>query len=695
MFFVPKFEEESWQKKNGMKENGRIKLKIGYVLKGYVIYLCIIGILFLGLCVGLFFVNTKAAWISLAVFAAFAAATVVFFSINNKRLADGLIKFARNYENLERELIADFPMAYAVTDLEGEIILYNDYFGRIYDDSPDAENLCDVFKELEPDDLKFEGTTHNVSVIYDQRHYRLHIKKLPVDYNLLEERLAILPRKEMFLYTVYLFDETEIVNMVRKGVEDQMVIGSIYIDNYEETLEQAADVKKSLIVAMVDRAVSNYFQNVNGIVRKMEKDKYFVAFKRKYISALQRDKFDVLDEVKTIDTGTEVPVTLSIGIGVGDDYAKNAENARVALDLALGRGGDQAVVRDGERIYYYGGKTKQVEKNSRVKARIKALALREVLMNRERVVIMGHKNCDVDSFGAAIGIYRAAVTLGKKAYVVLNDLSNNVEPVLKYFDEDPAYDKVFISPEAAEDFVDNNTALVVVDVNKPDYFECPDLVFRTKTIVIIDHHLQSGDKVDELALMYHEPTASSACEMVAEILQYISGEVKLKKVEAEAMYAGMLIDTNYFAKNTGVRTFEAAAFLRKNGVDVAKVKSMFNDTMEDVKAKAESVRTTEVIDGRFAIAICPSPNSVVAAQVANELLDVSGIVGSFVLADINNKIYISARSTGDVNVQLVMERMGGGGHLNTAGAQVAGGEIEEVKKVVKLTVRKMIEEGAL
>ena len=677
-----------------MKENGRIKIKIGYVLKGYVVYLCVIGILFLGLCVGLFFVNTKAALISLAVFVAFAAATIVFFSINNKRLADGLIKFARNYESMERELIADFPMAYAVTDLEGEIILYNDYFGRLYDESPDAENLCDVFKELDPEDLDFEGTTHNVSVIYDKRNYRLHIKKLPIDYNLLEERLVILPKKEDFLYTVYLFDETEIVNMVRKGVEDQLVMGSIYIDNYEETLEQTADVKKSLVVAMVDRAVSTYFQNVGGIVRKMEKDRYFVAFNRKYLSNFQRDKFDVLDEVKAIDTGTEIPVTLSIGIGVGDDYAKNAESARLALELALGRGGDQAVVRDGERIYYYGGKTKQVEKNSRVKARIKAIALREVLMSKERVVIMGHKNCDVDSLGAAIGIYRAAVTLGKNAYVVLNDLSNNVENVLQYFDEDPAYDKVFISPEAAEDFVDNNTALVVVDVNKPDYFECPDLIYRTKTIVIIDHHLQSGDKVDELALLHHEPTASSACEMVAEILQYISADVKLKKIEAEAMYAGMLIDTNYFAKNTGVRTFEAAAFLRKNGVDVAKVKSLFNDSMEDVKAKAETVRTAEVVDGRFAIAVCPSPNNVLAAQVANELLDVSGIVGSFVLADINGKVYISARSKGNVNVQLVMERMGGGGHLNTAGAQLMG-EVEDVKKKVKLTIRKMIEEGAL
>ena len=677
------------------------KLKIGYILKGYIYFAIALGVCFLGLCVGLFFIDRRASLIAFCVLVVFVAATILFLRYLNKHLADGLIKYARNYENLEREMIADFPIPYAITDMDGDIIIYNDYFSRIHSGAPGSANLCELFREVEPEDLKFDGITKNISVVYDNRHYRLHIKKLLVDNDLLEKKLVSLPLQDLFVYTVYLFDETEIVNMVKKGVEEQMVIGSIYIDNYDETLEQETDVKRSFIIAMIDRAVSNYFQNCGGIVRKTEKDRYYVNFKRKYLTNFQRDKFDLLDEVKNIDTGSEIPVTLSIGIGVGDDYTKNNENARLALELALGRGGDQAVVRDGERVYYYGGKTRQVEKNSRVKARIKAIALKEVLMNKDRVVIMGHKTCDIDSFGAAIGIYRASRTLGKNAYIVLDEAANTIQTVLPAYKEDLEYRDVFITPEEAASYVNDDAALVVVDVNKPDYFEAPSLAQKTKTIVIIDHHLQSGDKIDNLSLLYHEPTASSASEMVAEILQYISDDVKLRKIEAESLYAGMLIDTNHFTKNTGVRTFEAAAFLRKNGVDVAKVNRLFNDSMEEVIAKAQTIRTAEVVEEKFAIVICPAESlnlenpTVVAAQVANDLLDVRGIAASFALAEIGGKIYISARSNGNVNVQLIMERMGGGGHLNTAGAQIQGSNVEEVKRRIKLTIHKMIEEGVL
>lgn len=682
-----------------MDMNRKKKVKIGYVLKGYVVYAIVLGVLFLGLCVGLLFVSKAAAAMAFALLIVMGVATFIFIRYNNKRLAEGLVKFARNYESLEREMIADFPIPYAITDSEGNILIYNDYFSRLYDESQGQENLCDLFKEVSPEDLVFDGITHNIAVLYDNRNYRLHIKKLIVDSSLLEERHLLLPKKDRFVYTVYLFDETEITNMMKKSVEEQMVVSLVYIDNYEETLEQATDVKRSLIIAMVDRSVSTYFQRIGGIVRKMEKDRYLIAFKRKYLSSVQSDKFSVLDDVKNIDTGSEVPVTLSIGIGVGEEYAKNNENARLALELALGRGGDQAVIRDGERVYYYGGKTKQAEKNSKVRARIKAIALKEALLNKDRVVIMGHKNCDIDSFGAAIGIYRAVKTLGKRAFVVLNGATNTVGPVLPFYADDPEYDDIFITPEEAPSYVNNNTALVVVDVNKTDFFEVPELVYKTNSVIIIDHHLQSGDRIDNLSLIYHEPTASSTSEMVAEIIQYISDDVKLKKTEAESLYAGILIDTNYFAKNTGVRTFEAAAFLRKNGVDVARVKRLFNDSMEEVVAKAEAIRTTEVIDGRYAVALCPqmmiSNPSIIAAQVANDLLDVQGIEASFVLVDVAGKVYISARSTGDVNVQLVMERMGGGGHMNTAGAQIVGADPEDVKKKVKLTIKKMIEEGTL
>ncbi len=674
------------------------KVKIGYVIKGYYAFPLIFGIVGLLVSIGLFFVNVKAGAISAAAYVVVLAASLVFLNINRRHLLEGLLKFARSYQSLEGEFISGFPIPYAIADIPGDILVYNDLFGKMYDEAPGEKNLCDLFHELKPEDLTFEGDHKDYSIVYDSRNYRMRIAKLPVRRELFEERFITLPRQDTFVYSVYLFDETEIVRMVRKGVEEQTVVGSIYIDNYDETLEHSTDVKLSLVVAMVDRAVVSYFQNVEGVVRKLDKDRYFVAFKRRFLPVLQRSKFDLLDEVKKIETDSEMPVTLSIGIGVGADLTRNSENARQALELALGRGGDQAVVRDGERIYYYGGKTKQAEKNSRVKARVKAVALKEIILNHDKVVVMGHKVCDIDCLGAAIGIYRAAKTLGKKAYIVLNELANTVTPILDRIEEDPEYDGMFIYASAAPEYVDASTALVIVDVNKPDYFECPELIHRTKTIVLIDHHLQSGEKLETISLLHHEPTASSASEMVSELLQYI-GDVKMKKVEAEALYAGILLDTNNFSKNTGVRTFEAAAYLRKNGVDVARVKELFNDSMEDFKAKAETVRSAEIVEGRYAMAVCPTANidnpTIVAAQVANELLDVSGIVGSFVLADINGRVYISARSKGDVNVQLAMERMGGGGHMNTAGAQIENSSIEDTKKKLNLTIKKLIEEGIL
>ena len=675
------------------------KLKVGNVIRGYYLFPILVGVVGLLLSIALYFVNLKAALLATAVYVVVLIASIIFVNINKRHLMEGLLKFARSYQSLEGTFISEFPIPYAIADVPGNILIYNDKFGKMYDEAPGKKNICDLFKEMNPQDLEFEGDYKDYSIVYDSRNYRMRISKLPISSELFEERFITLPRQDMYVLTVYLFDETEIVNMVKKGVEEQLVIGSIYIDNYDETLEQSTDVRRSMIVAMVDRAVVNFFQNVGGVVRKIEKDRYFVSFKRRYLPVLQRGKFELLDEVKEIETESEMPVTLSIGIGVGTDLIKNSENARQALELALGRGGDQAVVRDGERVYYYGGKTRQAEKNSRVKARVKAVALKEIIRNKDHVVIMGHKTCDLDCLGAAIGIYRAAKTLGKKAYIILNELNNTVHPILEFFENDPEYDDVFIYAQNAHEYVNEDTALVIVDVNKPDYFEVPELINLTKTIVLIDHHLQSGEKIESISLLHHEPTASSASEMVSELLQYISDEVKLKKIEAETLYAGILIDTNYFSKNTGVRTFEAAAFLRKNGVDVAKVKELFNDSMEDFKAKAETVRSAEVVDGRFAMAVCPTEKidnpTVVAAQVANELLDVSGVVGSFVLADINGRVYISARSKGDVNVQLVMERMGGGGHMNTAGAQIENSSIEDTKKKLNLTLRKMIEEGIL
>lgn len=679
--------------------NKKHNLKIGYVIKGYLAFPIAVGVVILALGIGFLFVNKTAAFVTLIVFAAYAVIAAIFITVNYKRLMSGLLKFVRSYENMERELIDDFPIPYAVTDIKGDIILYNELFSMMYDEENDSRNLCDIFPEIEPEDLDFMEDTTDISVIYGKRNYRVNIRKMDIDRRILDTKIALPPRADMKIYVVYLFDETEIINMVRKGIEERLVVATVYIDNYEETLDQSADVKRSLVSAMVDRAINVYFQNANALVRKIEKDRYFVVFKHKYLSVFQRDKFKLLDDVKKIDTGSDIPATLSIGIGVGDDYMKNSENARLALELALGRGGDQAVIKDGERIYYYGGKTKQVEKNTRVRARVKAIALKELLEDAGHVVIMGHKGCDVDCFGAACGIYRVAKSIGKDAYIILNDLNNAVRPVISKFKADEEYKSVFIRSSEAEAYVDMNTALVIVDANSPGYFECPELLEQTKTIMVIDHHRQSGERIDSLVFSYQEPGASSASEMVTEIIKYVSENIKIKKIEAEALLAGILIDTNYFSKDTGIRTFEAAAYLKKEGVEVGDIKNMFKDSFEEKVAKADALKNSELLSDRFAITVCNAEGlgnpTVTAAQVANELLEINGIEGSFVLADISGIIYISARSLGDVNVQLVMEKMGGGGHMNSAGVQIEKGTVAEAKKNLISIVKKMIEEEML
>lgn len=392
-------------------------------------------------------------------------------------------------------------------------------------------------------------------------------------------------------------------------------------------------------------------------------------------------------------------VTISIGIGINaDSFAHTSEAARIAMELALGRGGDQVVIKEGNNITYFGGKSQMMEKTTRVKARVKAHALKEFMSSKDKIVVMGHKITDVDSFGAAIGIYRAARTLEKKAYIVINNPTSSIRPLMDGFLHSQDYDsRMFVTSHEAKEIVDDNTVVVVVDTNRPSYTECEDLLYMTKTIVVLDHHRQNKDIIQNAVLSYIEPYASSACEMVAEILQYFSDGIRIRNIEADSLYAGIMIDTNNFLTKTGVRTFEAAAFLRRCGADVTRVRKMFREHVEDYRAKGEAIRNAELFRDHFAISVCPSEGldspTVVGAQAANELLNIIGVKASFVLTDYRNTIYISARSIDEINVQIVMERLGGGGHLNIAGAQLEHYSIAEARDVLKQTLQKMLDEG--
>ena len=461
------------------------------------------------------------------------------------------------------------------------------------------------------------------------------------------------------------------------------------------------EVRRSLLLALIDRKINKYFSSMDGLVKKLEKDKYFLVMRTRSFEILREQRFSILEEVKTVNIGNEMAITLSIGIGLNaSNMSQSYEQARIAIEMALGRGGDQAVVKDGNTISYYGGKSQQMEKTTRVKARVKAQALKEFISAKDKVVVMGHKITDVDSLGAAIGIYRAAKALGKTVHIVVNDPTTSIRPLMSAFLENPDYEHdMFVSSQQAKDIVDNNTAVVVVDTNKPSYTECKELLNMTRTIVVLDHHRRGSESITNAVLSYIEPYASSTCEMVAEILQYFADGIRIRNIEADCIYAGMMIDTNNFLTKTGVRTFEAAAFLRRCGADVTRVRKLLRDDMSAYKARAEAISNAQQFLGCYALSICTGKGvespTVVAAQAANELLNISGVKASFVLTEYNHVIYISARAIDEVNVQIIMEKLGGGGHLNIAGAQMEGKTIEETMEILKNTIQQMQKEGEI
>ncbi|SHJ40902.1 DHH family phosphoesterase [Parasporobacterium paucivorans] len=633
--------------------------------------------------------------------------TLVFISISlvlligsRPKITNEIITMTEGLAKSQSRMLMELPVPYCVLNKDGRILWMNKRFTDLIGTGKAADKkITSLFPEITEEELRFGEEDSVGEIAFKGRNYRVEFKKITWKESEDDDILTDIPSEQDDMFSVGLFDETEMLNLRKENTEQKFVAALVYLDNFEEVMETVEAVRKSLILALIDRKINKYFTAMDGVVRKLEKDKYFIVLKQKYISVLQSNKFNILDEVKSINIGNEMPVTISIGLGVnGETYSKTCEFSRTAIDLALGRGGDQAVIKDGEKIYYYGGKSKQVEKNTRVKARVKAHALRELLNSKEDVLIMGHKLGDIDSVGASVGIYRVARTLDRKAHIVIGEMTNSVKPIIDGFKAGDEYEEdMFISGSQALQILNDNTVLVLVDVNKPSFVEEPRLVSGSKATVILDHHRQGSEVVENAVLSYIEPFASSTCEMVSEILQYISEDIRLKQAEADALYAGIMIDTNYFANSTGARTFEAAAFLKRNGADINKVRKMFWDDFDAFKARAVTYHNAEIFREFFIIGECPSEHiespTVTAAQAANEMLEIRGIKASFVVTRYNNTIYISARSVDEINVQLVMERLGGGGHLNVAGAQLKEVTLDEAKQIVKDTLSKMIEEG--
>ena len=631
-------------------------------IKGYMYWSLWLTLLLVIGNAGVYMVNLKAGVLMSLVIVLYAAVAWFLCSKSQSDIFNQLVDFATQYGQVQNKMLRKFQVPYAVMDDNGRLIWLNNAFMELTGKGSDYNrSITGIFPQITKESFSAESKdqTYEYHVEYDERFFRVVVQQLGF-YGLNKEEFP----EEMeeyaeHLMAVYLFDETELKHYMKENKEQRFVAGLIYIDNYDEALESVEEVRQSLLVALIERKINKYFASYGGIVRRLEKDKYFIAVQERHLPLLREDKFSILEEVRNVNIGNDMAVTLSISLGMsGKTYAENYEYARVAMELALARGGNQVVVKEGNNITYFGGSSQQVDKHTRVKARVKAQALREFIQNNDKVVVMGHKIPDVDSFGAAIGIYRAAKALDKRAYIVINEVSTSLRPIFEAFHNNPNYEEdMFLTSAQAMEMVDQQTVVVVVDVNRPSYTDCPEILKMTKNVVVIDHHRQGSENISKAVLSYVEPYASSACEMVAEILQYIYEGMKIKNVEADCMYAGIMIDTDNFLTKTGVRTFEAAAFLRRCGADVTRVRKLFRTELEAYKAKSEVVRGAEIYKG-FAFAICrgdgvESP-TVLGAQAANELLNILGVRASVVLTSYKGQTYISARAIDEVNVQLIM-----------------------------------------
>ena len=680
-------------------------------LKRRIVYIIVIPILLALILLGFEIyehgINSKVGMLSMILLIIYIIIVLFLYLKMLPAISSVIVDYSLEQGKIQKELLQELETPYAILDLSGRIMWANNSFHDtvgVAREKRIKKTIDSFFSQLTPE-LIGDGNDVETSIEYEDKQYRVAIRR--VDLSKVFDENKEESKDDDIVLALYLFDETELRRYKQETIDQKLYAGLIYLDNYDEVMDSLEDVKHSILTALIERKINMYLNNIDAIVKHTENDKYFFVFRQKFMQTLRDDRFSLLDEVKNINVGNEISMTLSIGIGSDVDAETNSflnayDNARTAIGMAMGRGGDQAAVKLGDQVTYYGGKSAGTEKNTRVKARVKAQAFEELLLSKDKVLIMAHKRPDADAFGSAIGIYRMVKSLGKKAHIVINEVTDAIKPLYSSFTVGNQYDGVFLTSNEAVTEVNQNTVVVVCDVNRPSMTECEELLSLVPTVVVFDHHRQTNEAISGATLSYIEPFASSACEMIAEMYQYISKNPRLKSQEADAMYAGILVDTDNFLTKTGVRTFEAASYLRKSGADITRVRKMFRSTMLEMKERAQGISNASVYMDHFALSyVRPDPDSadaptVAVAKTANELLNVENITASFVVTEADDGIlYVSARSIGDVNVQVVMEKFNGGGHANVAGAQLQGKTKEQFFEELKKVLAEMSESGEI
>lgn len=491
-------------------------------------------------------------------------------------------------------------------------------------------------------------------------------------------------KAQEYMIILYFLNETENQKLQKEYKDSKSCVSILMVDNYEETMLQLESEERPQIIAEIDKCIYEWTDQTNGVLIKSDRDRYIYLFEQRYLEKIKEDKFSVLDKIKEISPKENIQFTLSIAVSnEGATDKEKYKSAQAAMDIVLGRGGDQAVIRENEIYKFFGGRAQEVEKRTKVKARIVAHALENLIKDASKVMIMGHTNPDIDSMGSSMGIYRLARSLNKNVYIIDSNNTTTLQNFKKSLAKEEEYEDILISKEVAIENVDKETLLVIVDTHKSTYVEAPELLEETDKIVVIDHHRRSADFIEKATLTFQEVYASSAAELVTELIQYAETKVELTTIEAESLYAGIMMDTKNFTFKTGVRTFEAAAYLRRCGVDIIRVKKWFQSDLASFNKIADIVKKAEIVNDTIAIAVYTKKEkdaSLICAKAADELLTISDITASFVLGNLGDKICISGRSIGDINVQIILEKLGGGGHITLAGAQVEGMTMEETKQ---------------
>jgi c-di-AMP phosphodiesterase-like protein len=615
---------------------------------------------------------------------------LVFYNIRLNRKMDN--EWSRYVEDMSANLdvagkntLSNTPFPLAIVNSKGKVIWGNNRFSSIF-----PQGMYDKDIKLIINDFNIKKADDNNVSIFE----RINVGES--FYNVIATQVPINNEKtgQKDIYILYFVDYTEYYNLYDLHNEKKPVVALIEADNFDEVLKSADEANRPAIIAEIDKRINSFAASVDGMLKKYDDNKYILIFENSHFDELVKNKFSFLDSIREIDMGNKIPATLSIGIG------RNAESlyslhqyAISAKDLALGRGGDQAVLKDGDRLSFFGGKSKEVEKRTRVKSRVMAYAMAGLIEQCSEVVIMGHESPDMDSFGAAIGMYRGCRQKGKDAYILLNKNNPAISKLMAKLSKSSEYSNIFINNETAAQIVTRSTLIIVVDVHRKSFVEFPELLDKAGNIVVIDHHRRSVDYIDNATVSYIETYASSSCELVTELMQYLTEKPALNEIEAQALMAGIYLDTKSFTFKTGVRTFEAAGFLRKMGADLIEVRKLFS---EDLKTYIErtSLVSSAVIKNGIAIAKAESEpgNGLAVPQAADELLKIEGIEASFVLAPSGSDIIVSGRSLGDINVQLILESMGGGGHMTIAGARIPGVSVEQASAILDDAINNYLKE---